>query len=134
MAGIQNDKIFRHFSGFSLDASTLLGIDTEPCRRVDFVQGGESFDLSQDREPVERPVEPRVSLKTIRLARSKIPTSSAGNDTFVELNTISRSWRRLSGQVSDAPGFKVWSLTYSFLDSEDIISIMGRLASSCKRS
>jgi hypothetical protein len=25
-----------------------------------FAQGGESFDLAQDREPFERPVEPRV--------------------------------------------------------------------------
>ena len=27
----------------------------------DFAQGGESFDFAQDREPVERPVEPRIS-------------------------------------------------------------------------
>ena len=27
----------------------------------DFAQGGESFDSAQDREPVERPVEPRIS-------------------------------------------------------------------------
>jgi hypothetical protein len=48
------------------DASTLLSIDPERCRRVDFVQGRESFDLAQgresfdlaqDREPVERPAE-----------------------------------------------------------------------------
>ena len=27
----------------------------------DLAQGGESFDFAQDREPVERPVEPRIS-------------------------------------------------------------------------
>jgi hypothetical protein len=31
------------------DASTLLSIDPERCRRVDFAQGRESFDLAQDR-------------------------------------------------------------------------------------
>jgi hypothetical protein len=65
-AGIQNDLIFRDFPGFP-------------------------FDFAQDREPVERPVEPRVSAN---------PASSAGqapyrvrgrlaglarNDGFVEL-------------------------------------------------
>ena len=39
------------------DASTLLSIDPELCRRVDFAQGNESFDLAQDRELVERLVE-----------------------------------------------------------------------------
>jgi hypothetical protein len=39
------------------DASTLLSIDPERCRRVDFAQGHESFDLAQDRELVERPAE-----------------------------------------------------------------------------
>ena len=39
------------------DASTLLSIDPELCRRVGFTQGHESFDLAQDREPVERLVE-----------------------------------------------------------------------------
>jgi hypothetical protein len=34
-----------------------LSIDPEGCRRVDFAQGRESFDLAQDREPVERPAE-----------------------------------------------------------------------------
>jgi hypothetical protein len=34
-----------------------LSIDPERCRRVDFAQGHESFDLAQDREPVERLVE-----------------------------------------------------------------------------
>jgi hypothetical protein len=34
-----------------------LSIDPERCRRVDFAQDRESFDLAQDREPVERPVE-----------------------------------------------------------------------------
>jgi hypothetical protein len=67
--GIQNDLIFRHFPGFPFG----------------FAQGGESFDLAQDREPVERPVEPRVSTAIFGLARSKIPTSSAGNDSFFEL-------------------------------------------------
>ncbi len=40
------------------DAATLLSIDPELRRRVDFAQGHESFDLAQDREPVERLVEP----------------------------------------------------------------------------
>jgi hypothetical protein len=44
-AGIQNVLIFRDLPGFPFD----------------FAQGGESFDFAQDREPVERPVEPRVS-------------------------------------------------------------------------
>jgi hypothetical protein len=39
------------------DASTLLSIDPELCRRVGFAQGHESFDLAQEREPVERLVE-----------------------------------------------------------------------------
>jgi hypothetical protein len=39
------------------DASTLLSIDPELCRRVGFAQGHESFDSAQDREPVERLVE-----------------------------------------------------------------------------
>ena len=39
------------------DASTLLSIDPELRRRVGFAQGHESFDLAQDREPVERLVE-----------------------------------------------------------------------------
>jgi hypothetical protein len=39
------------------DASTLLSIDLELCRRVNFAQGRESFDFAQDREPVERPAE-----------------------------------------------------------------------------
>jgi hypothetical protein len=47
---------------------------------------GFPFDFAQGGEPVE----PRVSLNPpirygIELARSKIPTSSAGNDNFVEL-------------------------------------------------
>ena len=62
--------ILRKFPGFPFDASTLLSIDPELCRRVDTAQGGESFDLAQDRELVERPVEPRVSLKIILLARN----------------------------------------------------------------
>jgi hypothetical protein len=37
-----------------VDASTLLSIDPERCRRVDLAQGRESFDFAQDREPVER--------------------------------------------------------------------------------
>jgi hypothetical protein len=41
----------------SFDASTLLSIDPEPCRRVDPAQDRESFDLAQDRGPVERLVE-----------------------------------------------------------------------------
>ena len=39
------------------DTSTRLSIDPERCRRVDFAQGRESFDLAQDRELVERLVE-----------------------------------------------------------------------------
>ena len=39
------------------DASTLLSIDPELRRRVDYAQGRESFDLAQDREPVKRPAE-----------------------------------------------------------------------------
>jgi len=40
----------------------------------DFAQGGESFDAAQDREPVERPVEPRIlsafgGLAMLRVAR-----------------------------------------------------------------
>ncbi len=49
------------FLRFPFDASTLLSIDPELCRRVDFDQGGEPFDGAQDGELVERPVEPRVS-------------------------------------------------------------------------
>ncbi len=59
-AGIQGYLTSHAFSGFPFD----------------FAQGGESFDLAQDRELVERPVEPRVSLYIILLAR---------NDSFVEL-------------------------------------------------
>jgi hypothetical protein len=62
-AGIQDDLISRWLPGFPFDASTLLSIDPELCRRVDFAQGGE-------------PVEPWVSLNVILLAR---------NDTFDEL-------------------------------------------------
>jgi hypothetical protein len=36
----------------------------------DSAQGGESFDLAQDRELVERPVEPRVSPTICGLARN----------------------------------------------------------------
>jgi hypothetical protein len=42
----------------------------------DFAQGGESFDSAQDREPVERPVEPRISPREAALVR---------NDGFGEL-------------------------------------------------
>ena len=59
-AGIQNGLIDNSSPGFPFD----------------FAQGGESFDLAQDRELVERPVEPRVSLNLVLLAR---------NDSFVEL-------------------------------------------------
>jgi hypothetical protein len=38
----------------SFDASTLLSIDPERCRRVDPAQDRESFDPAQDREPAER--------------------------------------------------------------------------------
>jgi hypothetical protein len=61
-AGTQNDLISRQFPGFPFDTSTLLSIDPELSRRVDFAQGGE-------------PVEPRVSLTVIGLAR---------NDSFVD--------------------------------------------------
>jgi hypothetical protein len=44
------------------DASTLLSIDPERCRRVDFAQDRESFDLAQDRELVERPVERQMGV------------------------------------------------------------------------
>ena len=77
-AGIQNVLTFRYFPGFPFDASTLLSIDPEPCRRVDFAQGGESFDLAQDRELAERPVEPWVSPTILELAR---------NDSFVGILT-----------------------------------------------
>jgi hypothetical protein len=60
---IQSDLILRDFPGFPFDASTLLSIDLELCRRVDFAQGGER-------------VEPRVSPRILGLAR---------NDSFVEL-------------------------------------------------
>ncbi len=42
----------------------------------DLAQGGESFDSAQDREPVERPVEPRISPREAVLVR---------NDGFGEL-------------------------------------------------
>jgi hypothetical protein len=42
----------------------------------DFAQGGESIDVAQDREPVERPVEPRSPLAVGGLVR---------NDGFEEL-------------------------------------------------
>ena len=48
-------------------ASTVLSINPELCRRVDF---------AQDREPVERPVKPQFSPTIFRLTR---------NDSFVEL-------------------------------------------------
>ena len=62
-AGILNDFISSDFTGFPFDASTLLSIDPELCRRVDLAQGGER-------------VEPRVSPKSLLLAR---------NDSFFEL-------------------------------------------------
>jgi len=68
-AGIQDNLIFRHFSGFPFG----------------FAQGGESFDLAQDRELVERPVEPRVSPKILRLARK---------DNIVELKECLLSYRQ----------------------------------------
>jgi hypothetical protein len=38
-----------------------MRLDIENCDLpFDFAQGGESFDFAQDREPVERPVEPFV--------------------------------------------------------------------------
>ena len=37
---------------------------------IDLAQGGESFDAAQDREPVERPVEPRISLCYASLVRN----------------------------------------------------------------
>jgi hypothetical protein len=39
----------------------------------DFAQGGESFDLAQDRELVERPVEPRISPVLCGLVRNDEP-------------------------------------------------------------
>ena len=48
----------------------------------DFAQRGESFDFAQDREPVERPVEPRISPALGGLVR---------NDGFGEL------WLSLQG-------------------------------------
>ena len=42
----------------------------------DLAQGGESFDFAQDREPAERPVEPRISPALGGLVR---------NDGFGEL-------------------------------------------------
>ena len=40
-------------SGFPFDSFDLEALDR-------FAQGGESFDVAQDHEPVEWPVEPRV--------------------------------------------------------------------------
>jgi hypothetical protein len=51
-----------------------------PLRCFDLAQH-RPFDIAQGGEPVE----PRVSPAIVGLARSKIPTSSAGNDSFVEL-------------------------------------------------
>ena len=73
--------IFTWFPGFPFDASTLLSIDPELCRRVDFAQGGESFDLAQDREPVERPVERLVE-------RPVEPRVSPGMTAFSNQDTV----------------------------------------------
>jgi hypothetical protein len=73
-AGIQNDLILREFSGFPFDASTLLSIDPELCRRVDFAQGGE-------------PVEPRVSPNPYRV-RGRL-AGSPGMTALLNCDTAS---------------------------------------------
>ena len=56
----------------SLDSLSTAGCENWPLQPAP--QGGESFDSAQDREPVERPVEPRIlsafgGLAMLRVAR-----------------------------------------------------------------